>query len=188
MSIKKERKRYAAGMMEVVGKLEILNKDYSLKHNYNLMEHITYRLKSKESIKQKLHNDGFTYCEKNLSKINDIAGVRVVVAFEKDIAIVRSLILSIPNIEVIKEKDYVNNPKKSGYESYHMIVKVPVAFVDGIDFVVVEIQIRTLIMDAFAAVHHKLVYKKENTNLEDEFVKYSNILMNLDEKFNEYTK
>ena len=188
MSIQKYLDKYEAGMQEVVHKLEILNKDYERKNNYILMEHIKYRLKSKESIKQKLLGDGFDYCEEDLNKINDIAGVRVVVAFEKDIDIVKELIMSIPNIILIKEKDYIQNPKKNGYESYHMIIKIPVTLLDGTEFITVEIQIRTLLMDVWASVHHKLVYKNEDKSLERVFIDYSNKMMDLDEEINNLKK
>ena len=183
-NIKRTLDKYEAGMIEVVNKLEILNKDYEKRYNYVLMEHIKSRLKTTSSIKQKLINDNYTYNVENLDKINDIAGVRVVVAFEKDIYIVRQLIMQIPNLVIIKEKDFVENPKENGYESFHMIVKIPVALSNGVEFITVEIQIRTLLMDVWASIHHKLVYKKENTKLEDVFIDYSNQLMSLDEQLN----
>lgn len=183
-SIKRILDKYEAGMNDIVSKLEILNKDYEKTNNYILMEHIKYRLKSPTSIKHKLINDGYKYDAKNFDKINDIAGVRVVVAFEKDIYLVRQLIMQIPNLVIVKEKDFINNPKDSGYESFHMIVKIPVALSNGVEFITVEIQIRTLIMDVWASLHHKLVYKRENTQLEDIFVDYSNKLMKFDDELN----
>lgn len=185
MNIKKKLEKYDAGRKELVNKLEILNKDYERKHNYILMEHIKSRLKERSSIKQKLKNDGYEYSKETLDNINDIAGVRVVVAFEQDIEIVKELILTIPGLILIKEKDYINNPKQSGYESYHMIVKIPVSFVDGEELITVEVQIRTLLMDVWASVHHKLIYKKEeNKELEKEFIEYSDKIKELDKQIN----
>lgn len=164
MRFEKTLRKYEFGMKELVSKLEIINEDYQDKNSYKLMEHIQSRLKADDSIKAKLINDGYTYEEKNLDKINDIAGVRVVVAFEEDVYTVRDLILEkLPDVKLIKEKDYIKNPKDSGYVSYHLILSVPVTLVTGVEYVTVELQIRTLIMDAWASIEHKLVYKKKDT-------------------------
>lgn len=176
---------YKLGMKELVDKLEILNQDYENKNSYILMEHIKFRLKSKESIKQKLINDGFSFNLENFNKINDIAGVRVVVAFEDDIKKVRDLVLKIPNIKVLKEKDYIKNPKESGYESYHMILSIPITLIDCEKFITVELQIRTLIMDTFASIDHKLVYKNKTQNLTSLFKNYSKQMQLLDDCFSE---
>ena len=176
---------YKLGMKELVDKLEILNQDYENKNSYILMEHIKFRLKSKESIKQKLINDGFSFNLENLNKINDIAGVRVVVAFEDDIKKVRDLVLKIPNIKVLKEKDYIKNPKESGYESYHMILSIPITLIDCEKFITVELQIWTLIMDTFASIDHKLVYKNKTQNLSSLFKNYSKQMQLLDDCFSE---
>lgn len=176
---------YKLGMKELVDKLEILNQDYENKNSYILMEHIKFRLKSKESIKQKLINDGFSFNLENFNKINDIAGVRVVVAFEDDIKKVRDLVLKIPNIKVLKEKDYIKNPKESGYESYHMILSIPITLIDCEKFITVELQIRTLIMDTFASIDHKLVYKNKTQNLSSLFKNYSKQMQLLDDCFSE---
>lgn len=176
---------YKLGMKELVDKLEILNQDYENKNSYILMEHIKFRLKSKESIKQKLINDGYSFNLENFNKINDIAGVRVVVAFEDDIKKVRDLVLKIPNIKVLKEKDYIKNPKESGYESYHMILSIPITLIDCEKFITVELQIRTLIMDTFASIDHKLVYKNKTQNLSSLFKNYSKQMQLLDDCFSE---
>lgn len=177
--------KYEFGMKELVSKLEVLNKNYQDINSYMLMEHIRYRLKTPESIENKLVSDGYKYAIENLNKINDIAGVRIIVAFEEDIYTVKQLILEkIPDVKLIKEKDYIKNPKESGYVSYHLILGVPVALVDGIEYVTVELQIRTLMMDAWAAIEHKLVYKKKDT-FAKVFKNYAAQMMLLDDCFSE---
>lgn len=187
MSREFERKmqEYEFGMNELAFKLEMLNMDYNAKNSYMLMEHIRKRLKTKESIESKLKNDGYEFNIENLDKINDIAGVRIVVAFEEDIYLVKQLIMEkIPGIKLIKEKDYVKNPKESGYVSYHLILGVPVSLSDENTYVTVELQIRTLMMDAWAAIEHKLVYKKKGT-FAKVFKNYAAQMMLLDDCFSE---
>lgn len=182
---KKVFQKYEFGMKELVSKLEVLNKDYQDINSYHLMEHIQYRLKTPDSIETKLINDGYTYSVENLDKINDIAGVRIIVAFEEDIYTVKNLILEkVPGIKLIKEKDYIKNPKDSGYVSYHLILGIPVALVNGTEYVTVELQIRTLMMDAWAAIEHKLVYKKKDTFVKV-FKNYAAQMMLLDDCFSE---
>ena len=181
----KRFQKYEFGIKELVSKLEVLNKNYQDVNSYMLMEHIRSRLKTPESIKTKLINDGYEYCPENLDKINDIAGVRIIVAFEEDIYTVKQLLLEkIPDIQLIKEKDYIKNPKESGYVSYHLILGVPVALVEGVEYVTVELQIRTLMMDAWAAIEHKLVYKKKDT-FAKVFKNYAAQMMLLDDCFSE---
>lgn len=150
---------YRLGMKELVSKLEILNDSYNETSSYNLMESIQYRIKTKDSICKKLQKDGLKPSIQNYSMLNDVAGVRVIVAFKQDIQTVKNLVLTIPNIKVIKEKDFIENPKANGYMSYHMILDVPVVMSNQTTYVRVELQIRTILMDAWASLEHKMIYK-----------------------------
>ena len=115
---------------------------------------------SPESITKKMKDKSLQYTYKEMIKnINDIAGIRAICPIQKDIYSIRNLITKIPGIKVLKEKDYVKNPKKSGYSSYHMIVEIPVTLSQNLMYVKVEIQIRTLAMDFWASLEHQLHYK-----------------------------
>ena len=118
---------YGIAIKEIKHKLEILKEEYKMFYNYDLIDHINERIKSKESISKKMTKKGidFTY-SKMIENINDIAGVRVICPLKKDIYTIRKLITNLPGIKILKEKDYITNPKKSGYSSYHMILEVPV--------------------------------------------------------------
>lgn len=96
-----------------------------------------------------------------IENINDIAGIRVICPLKKDVFTVRDLVRKIPGVKVIKEKDYIHNPKKSGYSSYHMILEVPISLSHNFMYVKVEVQIRTMAMDFWASLEHKLKYKPQ---------------------------
>ena len=177
---------YRFALKEINTKLEILKDEFECFYDYNLIDHINERIKSPESIKKKMNDKGLQYTYKEMIKnINDIAGIRVICPVQKDIYSVRSLITKIPGVKVLKEKDYVKNPKKSGYSSYHMIIEVPVTLSQNLMYVKVEIQIRTLAMDFWASIEHELKYKtnKELTKAESkELVQCAKIVNKLDNK------
>lgn len=151
---------YNMAIKELSAKLEILKEEYKLFYDYDLIDHINTRIKTPQSITKKMQNKGLNYTYKNMIKnINDIAGIRVICPLKDDIYTIRNLIANIPGIKIVKEKDYVRNPKKSGYQSYHTIIDVPVTLSQGTIFVRVEIQIRTLAMDFWASIEHKMKYK-----------------------------
>lgn len=177
---------YRFALKEINTKLEILKDEFECFYDYNLIDHINERIKLPESIKKKMNDKGLQYTYKEMIKnINDIAGIRVICPVQKDIYSVRSLITKIPGVKVLKEKDYVKNPKKSGYSSYHMIIEVPVTLSQNLMYVKVEIQIRTLAMDFWASIEHELKYKtnKELTKAESkELVQCAKIVNKLDNK------
>lgn len=151
---------YNMAIKELSAKLEILKEEYKLFYDYDLIDHINTRIKTPQSITKKMQDKGLNYTYKNMIKnINDIAGIRVICPLKDDIYTIRNLIANIPGIKIVKEKDYVRNPKKSGYQSYHTIIDVPVTLSQGTIFVRVEIQIRTLAMDFWASIEHKMKYK-----------------------------
>lgn len=153
---------YNAALKQINTKLEILNDEFQHVHRYNPIEHIKSRMKTSESIVKKLKRYGYESTIENMVKyINDIAGIRVICSFTSDIYRIADMIRNQNDIKVISVKDYMKHPKASGYKSYHMLVTVPVFLSDRIVEVKVEIQIRTVAMDFWASLEHKIYYKFE---------------------------
>ena len=177
---------YEMAIEELKTKINILQKEFKVFYNYDLIDHVNYRIKKPESIINKMKKKGneLTYKEM-IQNINDIAGVRIVCQLKDDIFKIRNLVEKIPGINIEKEKDYVNHPKESGYSSYHMIVKVPVTLSKQIIYVKVEIQIRTMAMDFWASLEHKMKYKTDkqiNKKDSKELVNYAKIVNKMDNK------
>ena len=151
---------YNAALKEVGTKLEILNEEFQHVHQYNPIEHIKTRIKTPESIVKKLHRYGYETSIENMVKyINDIAGVRLICSFTSDIYRLAEMIGNQDDLKVLSIKDYIKKPKESGYKSYHMLVSVPIFLSDGPIDTKVEIQIRTIAMDFWASLEHKIYYK-----------------------------
>ena len=151
---------YQSALKEIGTKLEILNDEFKFVHKYNPIEHIESRMKSEESIVRKLMKKGQDITVENIERyIDDVAGIRVICSFTPDIYRIVDMISNQEDIEVVKTKDYMVNPKPSGYRSYHMIVKVPIFLSDTVVPTRVEIQIRTVAMDFWASLEHKIYYK-----------------------------
>lgn len=153
---------YNAALKEVETKLEILNNEFQHVHQYNPIEHIKTRIKTPESIVKKLKRYGYeTSVENMVQYINDIAGVRLICSFTSDIYRLASMIGNQSDLKVLSIKDYIKQPKESGYKSFHMLVAVPVYLSDSVVETKVEIQIRTIAMDFWASLEHKIYYKFE---------------------------
>ena len=151
---------YQSALKEIGTKLEILNDEFKFVHKYNPIEHIESRMKSEESIVRKLMKKGQDITVENIERyIDDVAGIRVICSFTPDIYRIVDMISNQDDIEVVKTKDYMVNPKPIGYRSYHMIVKVPIFLSDTVVPTRVEIQIRTVAMDFWASLEHKIYYK-----------------------------
>ncbi len=151
---------YNAALKEIGTKLEILNDEFQHVHRYNPIEHIKSRIKTPESIVRKLKRRGYDSTIENMVKyVNDIAGIRVICSFTSDIYRIADMLASQSDIRVLSIKDYIKNPKESGYKSYHMIISVPIFLSDGAVDTKVEIQIRTVAMDFWASLEHKINYK-----------------------------
>lgn len=151
---------YSSAMKEMVTRLEILSDEFQHTHSYNPIEHLKSRLKSPESIVKKLRRHGYESSIENMvNYVKDIAGVRVICSFTSDVYKIAEAISSQSDIEVISVKDYIKNPKPSGYQSYHIIASVPVYLSDRRMDTKVEIQIRTIAMDFWASLEHKINYK-----------------------------
>lgn len=145
-------------------RLEALDSDYGHLHKHNPIHQITNRVKSLDSILNKLAKRGYpTELEYARDYLTDIAGIRVITYYQQDVyEVVRALKSC---LDIVKECDYIKNPKKSGYRSYHLIVVVPIHYLKGVEYYPVEVQIRTLTMDCWANIEHQLHYK----TLKDEF-------------------
>lgn len=177
---------YNSALKEVSTKLEILNDEFQLVHKYNPIEHIKSRIKTSESIVKKLKKHGYESTIENMVKyVNDIAGVRVICSFTSDIYEIAQMIANQNDIHVISVKDYIANPKKSGYQSYHMIVSVPIYFSDRNVNAKVEIQIRTVAMDFWATLEHKINYKFEKdipADIQKELIECAKMTATLDDR------
>ncbi len=153
---------YTSALKEVETKLEILNDEFQHVHQYNPIEHIKTRIKTAESIVKKLKRYGYETSIENMVKyVNDIAGVRLICSFTSDIYKLAEMIGNQGDLKVLSIKDYIKNPKESGYKSYHMLVSVPIYLSDSVANTKVEIQIRTIAMDFWASPEHKIYYKFE---------------------------
>ena len=151
---------YQRAQIDILDKLGALQEYFNNKYNYEVINHISSRIKTPTSIINKMKKKNYELNYKNLIEyINDIAGIRVVCTFQDDVFRVRDIIRSMPNTRVIKEKDYIANPKKSGYMGYHMVIETMIQYEEDIIPIKVEIQIRTLAMDFWASAEHKMKYK-----------------------------
>ena len=154
---------YKSALKQLELQMNIIKDEFKLIYNYDLIDHIDTRIKEPKSIVKKMEKKKYDKTYLNLiEKINDIAGIRIVCTLKDDIFFIRDLVKQIPDIHILKEKDYVTNPKESGYSSYHMIVEVPVKLTQKTIYVKCEIQIRTLAMDFWASFEHKVKYKTKN--------------------------
>ena len=156
---------YNSAMKEVETRLQILSDDFDKKHSYMPIHHVQSRMKSFDSIVEKAFRYGIEDPVNNIESIKrqilDIAGIRVICNYEEDLHTMSSLLLAQEDIEMIKIKDYCNTPKESGYRSLHVVVAVPVYLVNRKKMVPVELQFRSIMMDAWASLEHELRYKNK---------------------------
>ena len=153
---------YGSALKSINTKIEILNNEFIQLYNYNPIEHVTSRLKTPQSIVKKLQSKGHEVdIDHMVEHVNDIAGIRIICSFMSDIYPIAEMIAKQADITVLYVKDYIKNPKENGYKSYHMVVTIPVYLSDGKIETKVEIQIRTIAMDFWASLEHKIAYKFE---------------------------
>lgn len=151
---------YQCAMDEVLTKVSTLQKEYNLTHDHNPIEHVSSRVKSPESLLSKMQRKHLPATQKSIRKnIFDIAGVRLVCSFQSDIYRLREALLHQPDLVLLEERDYIANPKPNGYKSLHLIVEVPIYLSERVEKVPVEIQLRTVAMDFWASLEHKIYYK-----------------------------
>ena len=153
---------YNSALKEVGTRIEILSDEFQHVHHYNPIEYVKKRIKSPESIVKKLKKNGYESTIDNMvMHVKDIAGIRIVCSFTSDIYRIAEMLGKQNDITVISVKDYIRNPKESGYKSYHMLVSVPIFLSDRVVDTRVEIQISTIAMDFWASLEHKIYYKFE---------------------------
>ncbi|GIQ68843.1 hypothetical protein XYCOK13_16670 [Xylanibacillus composti] len=151
---------YKFALSEMETKIEILSEEFQLLHDYNPIEHTKSRLKSPESIMRKLYRKGGAQSLDDIrDQIRDIAGIRITCSFISDIYTISEMLQNQSDLRTISVKDYIANPKPNGYKSLHLLVAVPVFLSDRQEHVYVEVQIRTIAMDFWASLEHKIFYK-----------------------------
>ena len=153
---------YRCAMMEVSTKFNVLSEELSLQYDRNPIETIKTRLKSPESTMEKLRRKNLPISMESIEEnINDIAGVRVICAFPSDIYMIADAFLRQDDITLLERKDYIKNPKPNGYRSLHLVVKIPIFLHNTKRLMKVEVQFRTISMDWWASLEHKIRYKKD---------------------------
>ena len=153
---------YQCALMEVETKFRVLNEQFSLAHDRNPIESIKTRVKSLESITEKLNRRNLPFSTQSIEEnLTDIAGIRIICSFREDIYFLADCLLEQDDITLIQRKDYIENPKENGYRSLHLIVEVPIFLEHKKKMMKVEVQLRTIAMDFWASLEHKIYYKFE---------------------------
>ncbi len=177
---------YNAALKEINTKIDILNDEFQHIYHYTPIEHIKSRIKTPASIVNKLKKNGYeTSVENMVRHVNDIAGIRIICSFTSDIYLIADMITKQSDLKVVSVKDYITHPKVSGYQSYHILVTVPIHLTQGIVDTIVEIQIRTIAQDFWASLEHKIYYKFEGNApdyIRHELQECANIVSNLDRR------
>lgn len=151
---------YKFALDEMNTKINILKEEFIHIHDYNPIEHCNSRIKSPESIMKKLQRKNLEFSIGSIREnIKDIAGIRIICPFITDVYKISQMIEKQQDIELVERKDYIKNPKPNGYQSLHLIIKIPVFMSDRVEMVFVELQIRTIAMDFWASLEHKIYYK-----------------------------
>lgn len=177
---------YESGIQQIVAKLQILNNEFKNNNERNPIENIKSRVKSMESIIDKMQRKGIPLRMNSMAKeIKDIAGVRVICPFISDVYQVANMLVNQQDVDLVTVKDYIKKPKENGYRSLHMIVMVDVYFSDHKDRVPIEIQFRTIAMNFWASTEHQLRYKKDRVfteKMQQELKKCADIMAEADDK------
>lgn len=181
---------FECAILEIEKKLKNINERLFSILEYEPIENIKSRIKSSESIIRKLKNNQLPLSYDSIIKnLHDIAGVRIVCSFIDNIYMILDYITQDQDIEIVEIKDYVKNPKNNGYRSLHLIIRIPIGFDNYREKVTVEIQIRTVAMDFWATLEHKLIYKSifsEKTHIiQDELKCYAKVINDMDNKITE---
>jgi len=154
------RQLYNAAIREVRSKLETLDEEFHVRYNHNPIHHIECRLKTPQSIFEKLKRKGHEISVDSIRKnLTDVAGIRVICNYIEDIYTIAELLLRQDDITLIRKRDYIANPKENGYRSLHLVIQIPIFLSDRKELVPVEVQIRTITMDCWASLEHQLMYK-----------------------------
>jgi putative GTP pyrophosphokinase len=177
---------HESAIEEVNTKLKILNNEFKIIHDHNPIEHIKTRVKKPDSIIEKLERKGYEVNLENAkTKINDIAGIRIICSFTDDIYKILEMIKAQGDIEVLEVKDYIKNPKENGYRSLHLLIQLPIFLSSQARMTKVEIQIRTIAMDFWASLEHKIYYKYKNDapdEIPEKLKESAEMIKNLDQQ------
>ena len=179
---------YRCAVMEVETKFRVLDEQFSAEYDRNPIESIKTRLKSHESLIRKIRERKIPLTLESIQQnITDIAGVRVICAFNEDIYMLAECLLRQDDVRLLQKKDYIKNPKESGYRSLHLIIEVPIFLAKETRYVTVEVQLRTIAMDFWASLEHKLRYKKDipegmSQELQQELFACAELSASLDER------
>ena len=182
---------YRCAIMEIETKFNVLNEELSLMQDHNPIETIKSRLKSPESIAENIERRNIMpVVEEIEKKLTDIAGVRVICSFPADIYMLADAFLAQDDVRLVEKKDYIKNPKPNGYRSMHLIVETPIFLHDRKKLMKVEVQLRTISMDWWASLEHKITYKKHldprlTAELEKELLECAQISAGLDARMEE---
>ena len=183
---------YREAMTRLEVRINGLNEDYRKKYRDYPIHNVQARIKSRKSIEKKLiHRELPVSAISAKENLTDIAGIRVICYFIEDIYSILSLVRTQTDLLILKESDYITNPKASGYKSYHMVLGVPVYRIEGMQYYPVEIQFRTLSMDLWASMEHRVCYKKlpeHREELAEAFCQYADILGKIEEQFEAYNE
>ncbi len=177
---------YRCAIMEVETKFKVLNEEFSLRFDRNPIENVKSRLKRPISIRNKLKKYGYPLTMPNIEEhLHDVAGIRVICSFPSDVYTIAEAFLNQDDVTLIAMKDYIKNPKPSGYRSLHLIIKIPIFLAKEKRMMYVEIQLRTIAMDCWASLEHQIHYKKNFNFTEDmaaELAHCADISADLDER------
>ena len=185
---------YKCAMMEIETKFNVLDEQFSLQYDRNPIESIKTRLKSPESIAQKLKRKNLPLTVQSIEQnLNDVAGIRIICSFPEDIYTLADCLLQQDDIKLIEKRDYIKKPKASGYRSLHLIVEIPIFLENEKRFMRAEVQLRTIAMDFWASLEHKLRYKKnipesEAHKISDDLIECANISAALDTRMENIRK
>lgn len=178
---------YESAQQEIATKLENLDAEFQLNYNHNPIHHLEGRMKDPQSLMGKLQRKGLPLDINVIpNEIFDIAGIRVITNYIDDIYTVERLLVAQDDVKLLKRKDYVKDPKPSGYRSLHLVVEIPVFMSTGVKHMPVEIQVRTIGMDMWASLEHKLRYKTDSERAEafaDNLIGYANELNQIEQNF-----
>lgn len=181
--------KYNFALQTLETQLNMLIKEYEFKNKVNPVEHIKSRIKTEESALDKLNKKGYELSLDNLKEhVKDMIGIRIVCSFIDDVDTIVNIIKKTKQFRVISEKNYIDNPKSTGYMSYHLIVEIPLYLDETVEYIPAEIQIRTVAMDFFASLDHKIRYKFPGDipdEVKDEMVSCSFVIQALDKKMYE---
>lgn len=175
---------YESALIQMRSRIEVLDKELSHVYSYNPIEYVKSRLKTPESIMKKLRKNGHSISIDDMVEyVNDIAGIRITCSFFSEVYFLADMLARQDNLSVLNIKDYIGHPKESGYKSYHMILAIQVALADAVIPTKVEVQIRTMAMDFWASLEHKIHYKFEGDapeHIKSELVECAKLVSDLD--------